>query len=109
MPIKLKIDVTKLDKSAFFHGKNGAVYVDLVMWETPDSQYGDDYRVNQDMPKERRDAGEKGKIVGNGKNFGDSKRVENRPQSQGGTRPPIKRPPADPNLDPDDDGSGIPF
>lgn len=107
MPIKLKIDVTKIDKSALFNGKKG-IYLDLVLWETPNDQYENDYRVVQDIPRERRDAGEKGEILGNGKNFGDSKK---RPAGEATRRPaappPTKRPPADPDLDaPDDD---IPF
>ena len=67
--IKIKIDVTKIDKSALYKGAKGT-YLDAVMWPTPDSQYGDDYRIVQDLGKEARDAGKKGAIIGNAKNMG---------------------------------------
>lgn len=101
MPIKIKINVGKIDKTALFKGEKGT-YLDVVLWETPDSQYGDDYRVVQDLPRERRDAGEKGEILGNGKNFGDSAK-----KAASKSAPPAKKPPVDPDLDaPEDD---IPF
>ena len=65
-PIRAKIDVSKIDKTALFRGAKGT-YLDLTLWPTPDSQYGDDYRVTQDVGKERRAAGEKGAILGNAK------------------------------------------
>lgn len=70
--ITLKINVKLLDKTKFFHGKNGAIYADLVLFETPGDQYGNDYRVVQSVTKEDRAAGVKGAIVGNGKVFGQS-------------------------------------
>lgn len=102
MAIRIKIDVTKLDKSAFFHGKNGAIYADLVLWETPDDKYQNDYRVTQDLPRERRDAGEKGEIVGNGKVFGNT---ASKPQQK--APPPQRKPAVDPDLDAAEDD--IPF
>lgn len=65
-PIRVKIDVTKIDKSALFKGAKGT-YLDVTLWPTPDSQYGDDYRATQDIGKERREQGEKGPIIGNAK------------------------------------------
>lgn len=65
-PIRVKIDVTKIDKSALFKGAKGT-YLDVTLWPTPDSQYGDDYRATQDIGKERREKGEKGPIIGNAK------------------------------------------
>lgn len=50
-----------------FEGKAGALYLDATLYPTPGGQYGD-YRVTQDLPKARRDAGERGAILGNGKN-----------------------------------------
>jgi len=104
MPIKIKINVGKIDKTALFKGEKGT-YLDVVLWETPDSQYGDDYRVVQDLPRERRDAGEKGEILGNGKCFGDSpKPGSKKPQGEHSSRPaPAKH-------QPEQGGSGeIPF
>jgi len=66
--IKLKIDVTKLDKNLFFKAKSGAVYADLDFWmNDEDDQYGQCGMIRQDVGAERRKAGEKGNILGNGK------------------------------------------
>jgi len=53
--IKIKIDVTKLDKSRFFKGAKGT-YADLVIYENdqPD-EYGNDFSVKQDCSKEDRE------------------------------------------------------
>jgi len=67
--IKIKIDVTKIVKDALYKGAKGT-YLDAVLWPTPDSQYGDDFRIVQDLGKEARDAGEKGPILGNAKYIG---------------------------------------
>jgi len=71
--IKLKIDVTKIDKSRLFKGTKGT-YLDLVVYEndTPD-EYGNDYSVKQDCTKEDREAGVKMPYIGNGKNIGQKK------------------------------------
>lgn len=66
--IKLKIDVTKLDKNLFFKAKSGAVYADMDFWlNDEDDQYGQCGMIRQDVGAERRKAGEKGNILGNGK------------------------------------------
>jgi hypothetical protein len=78
-PIKLKIDVTKIDKAALYKGAKGT-YLDAVAWPSPDSQYGDDYRIVQDLGKEARDAGKKGAIIGN------AKLMEAKRDNQGGQR-----------------------
>lgn len=85
----LKIDVTKLDKSYFFEGKNGAKYADLIVFENrePD-KYNNTHIVYQGLPKEARDAGKKGNIVGNGQQKGGS----------GGQKKQQPKP-ADDNLD----------
>ena len=62
--IKLKLDLKKLDKELLFNADSGAVYLDAVLIETPNSNYSD-YMIVQDLSKERREAGEKGPIVGN--------------------------------------------
>ena len=101
MNIKIKIDVSKIDKTALYKGAKGT-YLNLVIWENRDGedQYGNHYRVDQDLPKEMRDAGKKGAILGNGKNFGEPKPAP-RPQSR-----PVA-PPSDPDLDADE--GQIPF
>lgn len=107
--LKLKLDVSKLDKSAFFHGKNGAIYCDLTLWENdkPDD-YGNTYAAKQDMGKDRK--GEKTPYVGNAKPFGrdalgvtspEYGKPEQRSGNQGGARPPA--------ADDTDDNDDIPF
>lgn len=66
MAIKLKIDVSKISKADLYQGKKG-VYLDAVLYENRDgqSQYGDDGYVVQGISKEKRDAGERGPIIGN--------------------------------------------
>jgi len=69
--VSLKIDVSKLDKDRFFHGKNGAIYADVTGFidvETED-QYGNNGFLTQSSSKEERDAGLKLPIIGNSKVF----------------------------------------
>ena len=70
--INIKLDVTKLAKEHFFHGKQRAdgsksIYVDLVLWENdgPD-QYGNGFALQQSLPKEARQRGLKGNYCGSG-------------------------------------------
>lgn len=62
-----------------YEGKAGALYLDVTLYPTPGGQYGD-HRITQDLPKARRDAGERGAILGNGKNRGVG--GSSRPQAQ---------------------------
>jgi hypothetical protein len=62
MPISINVNVEKIDKGRFFKGKKGR-YMDLVLFETPESEYGD-YMV-----KQRGEKGERMPILGNGKYF----------------------------------------
>lgn len=66
--VRLSIDVSKIDKTALYQGAKGK-YLDVTLLETPDSKYGNDYMAVQDIGKERREAGEKGAILGNAKTF----------------------------------------
>jgi hypothetical protein len=60
-----KIDVTKIDKTALFKGDKGT-YLDItIMLKDEPDQYGNDGMVTQDIGKDRRDAGERGAILGN--------------------------------------------
>ena len=67
----IKINVTKIDKTALFEGKNGK-YLDLVLFENKEGvdQYGNHGFVTQDIGKERRENGERGAIIGNWKHVG---------------------------------------
>lgn len=66
--ISIKIDVTKIDKNRLFEGKKGT-YLDAIMIETPNSEYGD-YMIKQSVSKEERESGIEGNILGNAKKFG---------------------------------------
>lgn len=95
-----KIDVTKIDKARLFKGERGT-YLDVVLIETPNGQYGD-YMICQGVSKEERQAGVKGAILGNAKNF-----------NKGGNRPatshqPQTKFPDVPSSVPGDD-SRVPF
>lgn len=70
--MRLKIDVTKIDKTAIFVGEKGK-YIDLTIMvnDAPD-KFGNDAFITQDIGRERRDKGERGPIVGNGKSVGGS-------------------------------------
>lgn len=97
---KCSIDVTKIDKTALHDGKKGK-YLDLRFIENRDgaSQYGDTHFIVQGLPKERREAGEKGPIIGNAT----FEEVDSQPRQQ--SQP--NRKPAPPVED--DDSSDIPF
>jgi hypothetical protein len=64
-PIKIKIDVSKIDKAALYKGAKGT-YLDCVAWPSKTTgQYGDTHYIVQELSREKRDAGEKGAIIGN--------------------------------------------
>ena len=89
--IALKIDVSKLDKARFFHGKNGAVYADLTGFVDLDQedQYGNHGFITQSISKEERDSGLKLPILGNSKVFyNDGAQA----QQQGGYQQPQQAP-----------------
>ena len=66
--VNLKINVTKIDKSKLFHGKNGAIYLDATAFIDLDNvgQYGDNGMIKQSKKK---DDTEGGNILGNSKIF----------------------------------------
>jgi len=56
-----------------YHGKNGAHYLDVVVYENDKTDnYGNDYAIKPSQSKESREAGEKMPFIGNGKNLGKS-------------------------------------
>ena len=62
--IRVQINVDAIEKKHLYKWKKGT-YLNVALVNTPDSQYGQDYMVTQDIPKEARDAGERGPILGN--------------------------------------------
>lgn len=71
MGVALSIDVTKLDKSRFVQGKNGAKYCDLTVWLSPDEadDYGKHGGIQIAATKEEQEAKEKMPYCGNAKVF----------------------------------------
>jgi len=69
--IALSINVTKLDKSRFVQGKNGAKYCDLTVWLSPDEpdDYGKHGGIQIAATKEEQQSKEKMPYVGNAKVF----------------------------------------
>ena len=98
--IVLKINVTRIDKDHLFDGKNGK-YLDLALMENKDGpdQYGNNGFVTQGISKEKRDAGERGPIVGNWKHVGQTK----------APAPQKPNPAADPLNEAPIDNDDIPF
>lgn len=70
--ISVNVNVSLIDKAHLYEGKKGK-YLTLVLWETPDDKYGNDYRVVQGVSKEARASGVKGAILGNAKVLGQNK------------------------------------
>lgn len=67
--ISVSINLDKIEASHLFQGQKGK-YLDLRLFLTEDNEYGNDYMVVQGVTKEKREAGERGPILGNGKVFG---------------------------------------
>jgi hypothetical protein len=88
--VAVKIDVTKIDKSRLYEGKKG-VYLDAILLFNKDgqSQYGDDGFIVQDLPKEARDAGEKGGIIGNWRHLGAPQAANEEPKTEDGDKIPF--------------------
>ena len=94
--VKIKIDVTKIDKARLFKGSKGT-YLDATIFLDDDSdQYDNNGMISQDVTKEERESGVKGAILGNAKII---KVMGNEPTHS-------KPNPMDDNLDECDD---IPF
>lgn len=49
----------------YYHGRTGAIYADLYVNESRQSQYGDSHYITQAPTAEQREKGEKTPIVGN--------------------------------------------
>lgn len=103
--IIVSIDVTKIDKTHLKPGKpraDGSIpkYLDIVLMEVDDDKYGNDFRANQGVSKEDREAGVRGAILGNAKHVGRKSAQKSAPQQQ--------QRPADPELDAADEDD-VPF
>jgi len=70
MILKLKIDVTKIDKARLFTGSKGTYLDATVLLKDEDDQYGNSGMIVQDVTKEERESGQRGEILGNAKWMG---------------------------------------
>ena len=99
-PIKIKIDVSKIDKAALYKGAKGT-YLDCVAWPSKATgQYGDTHYIVQELSREKRDAGEKGAIIGNMTVPDDEPHQQSRP---------VQRQQKMDEVFPPDEGGDIPF
>lgn len=57
----------ELTACQLYERKNGAIYLELALFETPADPYGNSHRITQDLAKPLRDAKAKGAILGNAK------------------------------------------
>lgn len=95
-----KINVLAIDKARLFAGAKGK-YLDIILIETPNDQYGNSHMIVQSVTKEERLAGVKGNVLGNAKIVGAApQQTQQRPATNtttvmnGGAKPPF-------NLDED--------
>lgn len=91
--IVAKINCSKIDKSKLFKGKDGT-YLDIVLIETPNGKFDNDYMVVQGVSKEDRAKGVKGAILGNGKII----QKQGVPQQRQQQRPQTQAAPEDPDV-----------
>lgn len=101
--ITASINRDRIDRKALIPGKNGT-YLDIALFENkngPD-KFGNTGFVVQNLPKERRDKGEKGPIIGNWKHV-ERKTDGHRSPNQNGAPPPAQ------GGFVEDDGDSIPF
>jgi hypothetical protein len=110
--IKLKIDVKKIDKSALYQGAKGT-YLDITLIENKagEDQYGNSGFIVQEISQARREAGEKGPILGNWKHSG--QKAQGRDRTSADAYKTVTQPPAPPKggyePDPADTTDDIPF
>ena len=99
--IRIKIDVTKLDKTAFFKGAKGT-YAELTYFynDDPNLQFGKNGGVKQDLGKDRRD--EEAPFIGDGTIVPGSQKVGPAPEQTTNTK-------ADAPEQDNDDNDDIPF
>lgn len=65
--IAIKIDTKAILKEHLFTAQSGKVYLDALLIPSKDSKYGDSHFIVQSLPKELREGGQRGPIIGNAK------------------------------------------
>jgi len=68
--ISLSINLDKIEKQHIIQGAKGK-YLDIRMFLSENNEYGNDYMAVQGVSKEKREAGERGPILGNAKAWKD--------------------------------------
>ena len=98
--VRLKINVMKIEKARLFAAQSGAKYLDATVFINIDEkdQYDNNGMITQDIPKEEKDAGTKGAILGNAQVF-----WSNMEAVSGGAPEPQSNEPMDYNEEDDDD------
>ena len=100
--ISISIKLSKIDKTAFYEGKNGEKYLSIMLkLKGEKDQYGYDGFIVQEISKERKAAGEKGPILGNAKIMDWNKPSEHQQAKANGY--------AKPDAWDKDDNDSIPF
>ena len=79
--ITISIDVTKVEKARLVE-KNGAKYLSLVLQDSINDKFGNDFIVRQSCTKEERAQGLKMPIIGNGKDWSKSNTPKPKPVQQ---------------------------
>ena len=102
--IAINIDVKKIDKAALFTGKKGT-YLNMTLMENREGidQYGNEGFIVQDIGMARRQAGERGAILGNWKT------VKPAQAPQAPQAPAPRAPQAKAQAYDEDDDTSIPF
>jgi hypothetical protein len=104
--IDISIDVSKIDKTALYESpKTGKKYLSMsVLIREDKDQYGNDGFIVQKISKDRKDAGERGPILGNCKimDWDAPKRSQHGEAKANGYAPQA-------NAQDDDDSDTIPF
>jgi len=99
--IRVKIDVSKIDKSRLFKGQKGT-YLDITLLPMKElGKFGDTHMVVQDVSKEDREKGVKGAILGNAKEIGGTQ--------QGSHMREPAQPRREPRPSTQQDGDDVPF
>lgn len=96
--ISISLETGKIDKAKLRKDNKGRTWLDVILIDTPNNHYGNDFMCAQGVSKEERQAGVRGAILGNGKVIGGESAASRRPTQQSG------EPPAGPTVDP-----GVPF
>ena len=82
--ISLSINLDKIEDQHIIQGQKGR-YLDIRMFLSENNEYGNDYMAVQGVSKEKREAGERGPILGNAKAWKDDYKA---PQGGGSTSAP---------------------